>query len=147
MPLDNLLKTLCNQTSCKSLNAYYAHSCLLNICSMCFYVLLTYTDIYLALDGSFMEWCVVPVVSSIGVGPLTQQQGHHLKTTYRTSAFTLYLAKKHKIPGAFLPPGRFCRYSAATVRHSACVDGTPMGLSILPSLVKKDAQILLYFMH
>lgn len=45
---------------------------------------LTYTDVYLALDGSFMERRVVPVVSSVGVGPLTQQQGHHLKTTHRT---------------------------------------------------------------
>lgn len=45
---------------------------------------LTYTDVYLALDGSFVERRVVPVVSSVGVGTLTQQQGHHLKTTHRT---------------------------------------------------------------
>ncbi len=44
--------------------------------------MLTYTDVYLALDGSFVERRVVPVVSGIGVGPLTQQQGHHLKTTH-----------------------------------------------------------------
>lgn len=60
---------------------------------MCFR-LLTYTDVYLALDGGFVEWRVVPVVPSVGVGSLTQQQGHHLKTTNRTSAFTFYLEKK-----------------------------------------------------
>lgn len=39
----------------------------------------TYADVYLALDGSFVEWRVVPVVPSVWVGPLTQQQRHHLK--------------------------------------------------------------------
>lgn len=51
---------------------------------------LTDTDVYLALDGSFVEWRVVPVVSRVGVGPLTQQQGHHLKTTDSTSVFSLF---------------------------------------------------------
>lgn len=41
---------------------------------------LTYTDVYLALDGGFVERRVVPVISGVGVGPLTQQQGHHLQT-------------------------------------------------------------------
>lgn len=43
---------------------------------------LTDTDVYLALDGGFVQRRVVPVVSSVGVGPLTQQQGHHLKTRH-----------------------------------------------------------------
>lgn len=39
----------------------------------------TYADVYLALDGSFVERRVVPVVPGVGVGPLTQQQRHHLQ--------------------------------------------------------------------
>lgn len=49
---------------------------------------LTYTDVYLALDGGFVERRVVPVISGVGVGPLTQQQGHHLQTPEDTRHHT-----------------------------------------------------------
>lgn len=42
---------------------------------------LTNADVNLALDGCLMQWCVVPVVSGIGVGTLTQQQADHLGVT------------------------------------------------------------------
>lgn len=53
---------------------------LFGTCALC---VLTYTDVYLALDGGFVQRRVVPVVSSIRVGPLTQQQGHHLRRRVR----------------------------------------------------------------
>lgn len=100
--------SLCNQTSSK-LVLHTLMLTWLTIWGVCVFVL-TYTDIYLALDGSFVERRVVPVVSSIRVGPLTQQQGHHLKTTHRTSAFTLYLApwKKQTLKSPVNPSLHAC---------------------------------------
>ena len=60
------------------------------------FIVLTYTDVYLAFNGSFVEWRVVPVVPGVGVGPLAQQQGHNLKTTHRTSGFNRCAASKEK---------------------------------------------------
>lgn len=42
---------------------------------------LTNADINLALNGSFMQRCVVPVVPGVWVGTLTQQQADHLGMT------------------------------------------------------------------
>lgn len=39
---------------------------------------LTDAHIYLPLDGSFMQWGVVPVVSGIGICTLTQEEADHL---------------------------------------------------------------------
>lgn len=39
---------------------------------------LTNANIDLPLDSGLMQWCVVPVVSGVGVGTLTQQQADHL---------------------------------------------------------------------
>lgn len=39
---------------------------------------LTNTDINFALNGRLMEWGVVPVVSSICVGPTSEEELHHL---------------------------------------------------------------------
>lgn len=39
---------------------------------------LTNANINLPLDGGLVQWCVVPVVSGVGVGALTQQEADHL---------------------------------------------------------------------
>lgn len=84
---------------------------------------LTYTDVYLALDGSFMERRVVPVVSSVGVGTLTQQQGHHLKTTHRTSSLSnLKPSLVKNLPRNSLTSGVFpqCEIQAPTPTLHCC---------------------------
>ena len=39
----------------------------------------TNADVYLPLDGSFMERSVAPVVSGVCVRPVVEQQSHHLR--------------------------------------------------------------------
>lgn len=45
---------------------------------------LTDADVNLAFDGCLVQWCVVPVVSGVGVCTLTQQQADYLGVTEGT---------------------------------------------------------------
>ena len=49
------------------------------------YISLTDADIDFALDGSLVQWSEVPVVSSVGICSMFQQNGHYLSVSKGTS--------------------------------------------------------------
>lgn len=63
----------------------------------------TNANIYFALDGSLVQWRIVPVVPGIGVRTVTQQEADHFGVAKRTS-----IVQRNEptiIPGMDIGPG------------------------------------------
>lgn len=77
----------------------------------------TYAHVDLALDGGLVERRVVPVVPGVGVGSLTQQQRHHLKTKVSSLSEAAAAQTKH----CFAPPPTSSSSTTPTSAHHALV--------------------------